>query len=460
MASKILQPPNCTQGMTVLDKLKFNKHIDVPVLDIKGSVVSFITAFLKPYLLKVDNFKPVQPHESQIDVKVVFFNPDLIKNIDSFPENVREYLEKAQINCSLYHRNVLLTYNNWKAHEVISAILPPPLSFSGFSTIGHIVHLNLKDGLLPYKHIIGEILLDKVNNCQTVVNKTKIIDNIYRNFEMEILAGKNDLKTETKENGCRFELDFAEVYWNPRLNEEHGRIIDILQEGDILYDIFCGIGPFAIPAAKKNCEVLANDMNPACCRWLERNKVINKITNNLTIFNKPGDVFIKEDLKNDYLRRICDTKYKNSKYHITMNLPSASHTILPAFLRLFQSNELSAVLKESLPVVHFYCFIHSKEETKTKARELVEQTLYTNIADEVLEICDVRNVAPNKKMVRVSFHLSKTVLVGTDTECIIKEKIESSSVSKSDSEFEVHGLKQKLSRDLENDSTSKRFKSD
>lgn len=460
MASTVLQPPNCTQSMTVLDKLKFNKNIDVPVLEVKGSVVGFISAILKPYLLKVDKFKAVQPHECKNDEKIIFFNPDLIKNIDSFPENVREYLEKAQVDSPLYHRTVLLTYNNWKAHEVISAILPPPLLFSGFSTIGHIVHLNLKDELLPYKHIIGEVLLDKINNCQTVVNKTKIIDNVYRNFEMEILAGKDNLKTETKENGCRFELDFAEVYWNPRLNEEHGRIIDILQEGDVLYDIFCGIGPFAIPAAKKNCEVLANDMNSACCRWLERNKVINKITNNLTIFNKPGDVFIKEDLRNDYLRRIYDTKYKNSKYHITMNLPSTSHTILPALLRLFQSDELSAVLKESLPIVHFYCFIHSKEETETKARELVEQTLYTNIADEVLEICNVRNVAPNKKMVRVSFHLSKAVLVGNGTEPIIKEKIESSNMSKYDSEVEMHGLKQKLFHNVENDSTSKKFKSD
>jgi tRNA G37 N-methylase Trm5 len=34
--------------------------------------------------------------------------------------------------------------------------------FSGFATVGHIVHLNLREQLLPYRWVIGRILLDKV----------------------------------------------------------------------------------------------------------------------------------------------------------------------------------------------------------------------------------------------------------------------------------------------------------
>ena len=42
---------------------------------------------------------------------------------------------------------------------------------TSFESVGHIAHLNLKDELLPYKHIIGQVILDKNSSIRTVVNK-------------------------------------------------------------------------------------------------------------------------------------------------------------------------------------------------------------------------------------------------------------------------------------------------
>ncbi len=50
-------------------------------------------------------------------------------------------------------------------------------------------------------------------------------------------------------------------------------ILTCLQIGDV----FCGVGPFAIPAAKKGCEVHANDLNPASHKYLVENIKINKV---------------------------------------------------------------------------------------------------------------------------------------------------------------------------------------
>lgn len=73
------------------------------------------------------------------------------------------------------------------------------------------------------------------------------------------------------ESDCRFTFDFSRVYWNSRLHTEHDRIVQLLQPGEVLADVFAGVGPFAIPAAKKGCAVMANDLNPWSYKYLSQN---------------------------------------------------------------------------------------------------------------------------------------------------------------------------------------------
>lgn len=42
-------------------------------------------------------------------------------------------------------------------------------------------------------------------------------------------------------------------------------------------DLMAGVGPFAIPAAKKGCGVYGNDLNPESVKWMEVNRVNNKV---------------------------------------------------------------------------------------------------------------------------------------------------------------------------------------
>lgn len=39
-----------------------------------------------------------------------------------------------------------------------------------------------------------------------------------------------------------------------------------------------GVGPFAVPAARKRCLVLGNDLNPESTRWMEKNRVDNRVS--------------------------------------------------------------------------------------------------------------------------------------------------------------------------------------
>lgn len=42
---------------------------------------------------------------------------------------------------------------------------------ASFETVGHLVHLNLREEQLPFKYLIGQVLLDKNPHVKTVVNK-------------------------------------------------------------------------------------------------------------------------------------------------------------------------------------------------------------------------------------------------------------------------------------------------
>ena len=46
-----------------------------------------------------------------------------------------------------------------------------------------------------------------------------------------------------------------QVYWNSRLEQEHRRLTDCFQPGQRVIDVMAGIGPFAIPAAQRGCQV-------------------------------------------------------------------------------------------------------------------------------------------------------------------------------------------------------------
>ena len=89
----------------------------------------------------------------------------------------------------------------------------------------------------------GEVMLDKQKNAGilTVVNKSGIIEETFRFFKMEVLAGEDKMETTVVSNGCSFSFDFSKVYWNSRLDQEHCRIVRLLKRKDVVLDMFAGV---------------------------------------------------------------------------------------------------------------------------------------------------------------------------------------------------------------------------
>jgi len=163
-----------------------------------------------------------------------------------------------------------------------------------------------------------------------VVNKTTEINNEYRNFSMELLAGEPDYIVLAKANGCEFHMDFSKVYWNPRLSTEHSRLVDLMEKDDILVDAFAGVGPFAVLAARQRKVkiVEANDLNPESYKWLLKNRKANKIPEDKLICHN-GDA--RDFIKSMMAKYAVEDDGTKGKIHVTMNLPALATQFLDAF---------------------------------------------------------------------------------------------------------------------------------
>jgi tRNA (guanine37-N1)-methyltransferase len=290
------------------------------------------------------------------------------------------------------------------------------------------------------------VLADKNPMVKTVINKLDTVgaENAFRTFQYEVLVGEDDLNVEVHEQGCTFKFDFAKVYWNTRLHTEHERVVSIFAEGDAVCDVTAGVGPFAVPAGKKKVFVWANDLNPESYKSLEGNIKLNKVADYVRAFNSDGTDFIRTAshnlLKTQYAVDIMPkTKFSRSNppktkpaplktltqprifAHYVMNLPASGINFVSSFVGLYANvpgipaAEIRALFKDrKMPLVHVHCFsTKSDDNVKEKdeiCEELSRQMGYTITPgmDEV-DIYDVRDVAPKKRMFCATFRLPEEV---------------------------------------------------
>ncbi|KAL1737244.1 Met-10+ like-protein-domain-containing protein [Schizophyllum commune] len=389
--------------------------------------------------------------------------------VHDLPDIARDLLKR--MNATLETYNLELGYDYWNAPEILYAIFPPDAGFdevpSSFAITGHIAHLNLIDEYLPYKHLIGEVILDKNHSIRTVVNKLSTIHAQFRFFDMELLAGDPDFEVAHHEAGCVFRFDFKRVYWNSRLHTEHERLVSLFHPTALIADVFAGVGPFAIPAARKGCAVLANDLNPESWRWLRANVGGNGVTPLVRPSCEDGRAFIRnavrrarEDPFPGYAPPVSRSRAKAERRrrgeggvrggeakgkgaagtsekttattgatsttprshidHFVMNLPESAIEFLDAFRGLYADDPRYNIdgLEGThggkpdalpMPMIHVHCFTREPEEG---AREDIMERATARLGarpppDATLHL--VRSVAPNKDMYCLSFRLPREV---------------------------------------------------
>jgi len=257
--------------------------------------------------------------------------------------------------------------------------------YGAFDQIGSIIVLRIPDTLLSKKKLIGEILLEKVKTAKSIFYQSSPVEGDYRIRQLELLAGEDNTETEYKEHGCRFKVDVEKTFFSPRLATERLRIADLVKDGEIIINMFGGVGMFSIVAAKKKkCHVYNIDINPHAAKLCLENVILNKLKG--TVESIEGDS-----------TDIIEKKLVDSGDRVLMLLPERSDEFVDVAIKALKQKG----------VLHYYCHIHS--DKKNQVSEVVTNHFLSVVKfkSEILGAKIVRPVGPRFYQAVVDAVISK-----------------------------------------------------
>lgn len=207
---------------------------------------------------------------------------------------------------------------------------------TSFDIIGDLTLVEIPAKLEKHKLTIGKVVLD-FTKTKSVFMKKSEIKGITRTREIELISGEDNSKTIHKEHGIKLALDIKNVYFSPRLATERKRVEEEVNEGELILDMFTGVGPYPILIAKnKNVEIWGVDINKIAIDYLKENININKLKG------------IIHPINND----INEVEFKELKFNrVIMNLPQTAYNFLDLAFSLIEYNG----------VIHYYEIANSYE---------------------------------------------------------------------------------------------------
>jgi len=146
----------------------------------------------------------------------------------------------------------------------------------GWMILGKVIVVKISPDLDCYKRQIGDALLKMYPRCSCVLRDFGIEGEL-REPLREVIAGYGP-ETVHRENGVLFKLDCQKVMFSQGNLKERIRM-SRLGRGEVVVDMFAGIGYFSIPIAvhSRPEKVISIELNPVAHRYLAENVRINRV---------------------------------------------------------------------------------------------------------------------------------------------------------------------------------------
>ena len=205
-----------------------------------------------------------------------------------------------------------------------------------YDVIGDIAVVEVPEGVQQFAPIVGQSILKINPHVRLVLQKASRTEGKYRIRGFKVIAGMGGTETTYCEFACRYHLDVSTVYFNPRLSHERMRVARQVMPGEVIVDMFAGVGPYSILMAKQQPKstVYSVDLNPAAITYLKENVFMNSVADRVIPICGDANLLARGELRGIANR-------------VIMNLPSESVNYIPAAAQL---------LREQGGMIHFYAF--------------------------------------------------------------------------------------------------------
>jgi tRNA (guanine37-N1)-methyltransferase len=145
-----------------------------------------------------------------------------------------------------------------------------------FDTVGDIAII--KGDSLDSMKSKARTILERNPRLRVVLAKKSKVDGLFRLCKYVHIAGENRTVTIHRENGCIFHIDLSLVHFSSRLAHERMLVAMKVKDGEIVLNMFGGVGTFSIEIAKRVAAKVFNvDVNPDAVRLCLKNVLSNYV---------------------------------------------------------------------------------------------------------------------------------------------------------------------------------------
>jgi len=265
------------------------------------------------------------------------------------------------------------------------------LVYKSYDVVGDIAVIRVPEPLKQQSKIIAEAVMQTTKRLRAVWRQTSSVSGNFRLRGLEFVLGERKTITLHKEHGCIFKVDLEKCYFSPRLSYERMRIAEQIQLGEVILNMFAGVGCYSIMIAKhsKPEKIFSIDINRVAIQCMQENIRFNKVEEKV--------VPVQGDAK-----KVIEERLQNVADRVLMPLPEKAYEYLDYAL---------LALKPTGGRIHYYDFEHAKkpedpiEKIVAKVSEKL-QTLGVNFIVEFERI--VRTTGPNWYQVVLDIRVNET----------------------------------------------------
>lgn len=219
---------------------------------------------------------------------------------------------------------------------------------NSYDVVGDIAIIRLDEEVQGFSSVVAEAIMKPHKNVKAVFAQTGAVRGEFRLRKLSHIAGENRTTTIHKESACMFHVDVENCYFSPRLLHERKRIAGQVSAGEVVVNMFAGVGCFSILIAKRSNanKVFSIDINPVAVQYMQENVRVNGVYGRvIPMLGDAKDIILKR------LRRVAD--------RVLMPLPEKALEYLPYAV---------LALKPSGGMIHYYDF-----EYADKKKEAIEK---------------------------------------------------------------------------------------